>query len=109
MFRFNRGKPFTLLGQLTRHPQMRCLDSGRVVTTFQVETENGQYRVAALGEQAIVCSRQLGKGSVVCIEGVQHKTKKKRRDGSRSYTQTIVASSLIYLGVGTENGKNERF
>lgn len=109
MFRFNRGKPLTLLGQLTRHPKMRCLDSGRVVTTFQVETENGQYRVAALGEQAIVCSKQLGRGSVVCIEGVRHKSKRKRKDGSTGYSRTIVASSLIYLGVGAKNGKNKRF
>ena len=70
----------TIIGNLTKDPELRTTTSGKEVCSFDVavnrkKTQNNQdpgadyFRVSAWEERGRNCSRFLKKGSKVCIVG----------------------------------------
>ena len=70
----------TIIGNLTKDPEMRTTQSGKEVCSFTVavnrrKTQNNQdpgadyFKVSAWEEKGRVCNRYLNRGSKVCVVG----------------------------------------
>ena len=70
----------TIVGNLTKDPEMRYTPSGTAVTKFTVAVNRGKdkegndmgadfYRVVAWGNLAEICGQYLKKGKQVLVEG----------------------------------------
>jgi single-strand DNA-binding protein len=107
MFSLNRA---TILGNLTRDPELRQTPSGQSVTSFGVATNrswtgtDGQkqeqvefHNVVAWGKLAEICNQYLAKGRKVYVEGRLQTRDWEGQDGVRRYRTEIVAESVIIL------------
>lgn len=106
----------TLIGNLGRDPETRYLDSGAVVTSFSVGTneewkdKSGEkqsrcewHNCTAWGKLAEVCAEYLKKGSQVYIEG-SIRTEKYEKNGEDRYATKIVVREMQMLGGRREGG-----
>jgi single-strand DNA-binding protein len=117
MYSLNRA---TIIGNITRDPELRQIPSGQSVCTFSVATNrqwtgaDGQkqesvefHNVVAWAKLAEICSQYLSKGRKVYIEGRLQTRDWEGQDGVRRYRTEIVAENMILLdrppgsGVGT--------
>lgn len=124
MYSLNRA---TIIGNLTRDPEMRQTPSGQPVSNFAVATNrtwkgaDGQrqeasefHNVVAWGKLAEICSQYLEKGRKVYVEGRLQTRDWEGQDGVKRYRTEIVAENLIILdrkgGAGSSmpfgNGSN---
>jgi single-strand DNA-binding protein len=100
----------TIIGNLTRDPEMRQTTSGQNVCSFAVATnrtwknaqgekqESAEYHnVVAWGKLAEICSQYLGKGRKVYIDGRLQTRDWEGQDGVRRYRTEIVAENMIML------------
>jgi single-strand DNA-binding protein len=107
MYSLNRA---TILGNLTRDPELRQTPNGQNVCSFGVATNrawngaDGQrqeqtefHNVVAWGKLAEICGQYLTKGKKVYIEGRLQTRDWEGQDGVRRYRTEIVAENLIML------------
>lgn len=107
MFSLNRA---TILGNLTRDPEVRQTPSGQNVCTFSVATNrtwndatgNKQeasefHNVVSWGKLAEICGQYLTKGRKVYIEGRLQTRDWEGQDGIKRYRTEIVAENMILL------------
>lgn len=107
MYSLNRA---TLLGNLTRDPELRQIPSGQQVCTFGLATNrswtdaNGQkqeasefHNVVAWGKLAEICGQYLIKGKKVYIEGRLQTREWEGQDGIKRYRTEIVTENMIML------------
>lgn len=107
MYSLNRA---TLIGNLTREPEMRQTPSGQAVCSFSVATNrswtdnNGQkqdatefHNVVAWGRLADICGQYLTKGKKVYIEGRLQTRDWEGQDGVKRYRTEVVAENMIML------------
>lgn len=100
----------TLIGNLTRDPELRFTPSGTAVCTFSVatnrqwKTESGEmkdeaeyHRIVAWDKLGEICNQMLKKGKKVFVEGRLQTRKWQAQDGSEKSTTEIVISDMIYL------------
>ncbi len=100
----------TLIGNLTRDPEMRYTPQGTAVCTFSVatnrqwKTESGDtkedaefHRIVAWDKLAEICSQMLSKGKKVYVEGRLQTRKWEGQDGNTRYTTEIVISEMLLL------------
>jgi single-strand DNA-binding protein len=99
----------TLVGRLTRDPEVHETVGGkltnlRVVTTEYRKGEDGQrtdsaqyHSVIAFGRLAEICADYLSKGRLVFIEGKLRTREWEGRDGLHRYTTEVVADTLQML------------
>lgn len=89
-----------IIGRVGRDPESRTTNGGTSVCSFSVacsEKRNGEektewFRVKAFGKTADFCSRYLGKGCLVYVEG-KLETQKYTKDGvERSITELLADS-----------------
>lgn len=110
----------TLIGNLTRDPELRYTPQGTAVCTFTVatnrqwKTETGDtkddaefHRVVAWDKLAEICSQLLGKGKRVFVEGRIQTRKWEDRDGNTKYTTEIVISDMLLLDRGGESQSDD--
>jgi len=103
----------TLIGNLTRDPELRYTPSGTAVCTFSVatnrqwKTESGDtkdeaefHRIVAWDKLAEICSQLLGKGKKVFVEGRLQTRKWTGQDGQARTTTEIVITDMILLDRG---------
>lgn len=102
---FNRA---TIVGNVTRDPEIRSLPSGQNVANFGVATnrywtnqQSGEkqeavefHNIVAFGRLAEICSQYLKKGGLVLIEGRLQTRSWEGRDGVKRYRTEIVAQNL---------------
>jgi len=111
-----------LIGRLTRDPEMRYTQAGKPVATFglavdrpsfggqpgqQKEKEADFFNIVVWDKLAETCSRYLGKGRMVCIEGRLQNRSYTGNDGTEKKSTEIVASDMRMLDSGrnrTESG-----
>ncbi len=107
----------TLIGNLGTDPQIRHLESGAVVASFPVAT-NENYRdksgewqtitqwhdIVAWRRLAESAERNLKKGSLVYIEGKLTKRKWQDKEGNDRYTVEVVANVLKSLDKRESSG-----
>jgi single-strand DNA-binding protein len=117
MYSLNRA---TILGNLTRDPEMRTIASGQAVCNFGVATNRqwtdaaGQkqeaadfHNIVAWGKLAEICGQYLAKGKKVYIEGRLQTRQWEAQDGSKRQATEIVAENMIMLdraGAGAPSG-----
>jgi single-strand DNA-binding protein len=115
----------TILGNLTRDPELRQTTSGQQVCSFAVATnrtwknqqgekqETAEYHnIVAWGKLAEICSQYLGKGRKVYIDGRLQTRDWEGQDGVRKYRTEIVAENMIMLdrpGQGSGGGGSSTF
>ncbi len=100
----------TLIGNLTRDPELRFTPQGAAVCTFGVATnrqwttESGEkkedvefHRIVAWNKLAELCAQLLVKGRKVYVEGRLQTRSWNAQDGAQRTTTEIVISSMIIL------------
>lgn len=100
----------TLIGNLTRDPELRFTPQGAAVCTFGVATnrqwttESGEkkedvefHRIVAWNKLAELCAQLLAKGRKVYVEGRLQTRSWNAQDGAQRTTTEIVISSMIIL------------
>ncbi|MEK7213056.1 MAG: single-stranded DNA-binding protein [Patescibacteria group bacterium] len=104
----------TLIGRLTRDPELKSLPSGKSVATFAVATgrtwtdAQGQkqsqsefHNIVMWGKLAEIAHQYLRKGKQVFVEGRLQTRDWTGQDGVKKYRTEIVADSMIMLGSPT--------
>lgn len=113
----------TLIGNLTRDPELKYTPSGAAVVTFGLatnrswSTDSGEkkedvefHRVVAWNKLAEICSQLLAKGRKVFIEGRLQTREWQAEDGAKRNVTEIVASEMILLdSKGAPMGGGEDF
>jgi len=107
MYSLNRA---TVLGNLTRDPEVRQTASGQSVASFSVATNrswtgsDGQrqeqtefHNIVAWGKLAEICGQYLSKGKKAYVEGRLQTRDWEGQDGVRRYRTEIVTDNLIIL------------
>ena len=100
----------TLIGNLTRDPELRFTPQGAAVCTFGVATnrqwttESGEkkedvefHRIVAWNKLAELCAQLLTKGRKVYVEGRLQTKSWNAQDGAQRTTTEIVIFSMIIL------------
>jgi len=123
MFSLNR---VTILGNLTRDPEVKQIASGQTVCTFGVATNRSWtdqagvrqdkaefHNVVAWGKLAEICGQLLTKGKKVYVEGRLQTRDWEGQDGVKRYRTEIVAENAIILdragGVGGAGSAGSSF
>lgn len=100
----------SLIGNLTRDPELRYTPQGTAVCTFGVATnrqwttESGEkreeadfHRIVSWNKLAELCAQLLGKGRKVYVEGRLQTRNWTAQDGTQRTTTEIVISDMIIL------------
>lgn len=100
----------TLIGNLTRDPELRYTPQGTAVCTFglatnrQWTTDSGEkkedaefHRIVAWNKLAEICSQLLVKGRKVFVEGRLQTRSWTGQDGGQRQTTEIVINDMIIL------------
>jgi single-strand DNA-binding protein len=100
----------TLIGNLTRDPELRFTPQGTAVCTFglatnrQWTTESGEkkedvefHRIVAWNKLAELCAQLLTKGRKAYVEGRLQTRSWNAQDGAQRTTTEIVISTMIIL------------
>lgn len=109
----------TILGRLTRDPEMKSLTSGKTVTSFSLATSrvwtdaNGAkqkqseyHNIVMWGKLAETAGQYLKKASRLYVEGRIQTRDWAGKDGVKRYRTEIVADNMIMLdGKSTSAGE----
>ncbi len=100
----------TIIGNLTRDPEIRNTPNGVTVTTFTVATNfiwndpNGQrqekvefHNIVAWRKLGEICGQYLKKGAKVYVEGRLQTREWVGQDGIKRYRTEIIAENMIML------------
>ena len=107
----------TLIGNLTRDPELKYTPSGSAVCTFGLATNrewtdsSGQkqegaefHRIVAWGKLGEICSQLLAKGRKVFVEGRLQTRQWKTQDGSDKQITEIVIEEMMALDAPKNSG-----
>ena len=108
----------TIIGNLTRDPELRTTSQGIQVCTFTVavnrrqsrqNAENGQteadfFRVTAWRQLADICSKYLAKGRKVCVIGPVSVSTYTGNDGTARYSLEVTADDVEFLSSRSDAG-----
>jgi len=107
----------TLIGNLTRDPELRYTPQGTAVCTFSVatnrtwKTESGEqkenaefHRIVAWDKLGEICNQLLQRGSRVFVEGRLQTRKWEGQDGNERQTTELVINDMILLDRGKSGG-----
>ena len=100
----------TILGRLTRDPEVRTTPSGQSVASFSIATSRvwknaeGQkqeaveyHNIVAWGKLAEICGQYLNKGKKVYVEGRLQTRDWQGQDGVKKYRTEIITENMIML------------
>ena len=101
----------TIMGNLTRDPELRQTSTGRPVCSFGIATNrrwNDQagerqeqvefHDVVAWGKLAEFCEKFLNQGKQILVEGKLRTRSWQDREGNKKYTTEVHAQNIILLG-----------
>lgn len=110
----------TLIGNLTRDPELRYTPQGTAVCTLSVatnrqwKTDSGDtrddaefHRIVAWDKLAEICSQLLGKGKRVFVEGRLQTRRWQTKEGQDRTTTEIVISDMILLERAGERASSD--
>lgn len=110
----------TLIGNLTRDPELRYTPSGAAVCTIGLATnrswttESGEkkeetefHRVVAWNKLAELCSQLLTKGRKIYVEGRLRTNTWQTQDGAQRNTTEVVIEDMIILDSKRPVGEEE--
>lgn len=105
----------TIIGNLTRDPELRATQSGKSVCNFTVavnrrrgQNNNGQpeadfFRVNVWNQLGENCHRYLAKGRKVCVVGPVSASTYQASDGSTRVQLEVTAEDVEFLSSRTED------
>lgn len=104
----------TIIGHLTRDPELRTTTSGVNVCTFTVavnrrKTNNNQdpgadfFKVTAWRERGETCAKYLAKGRKVCVIGPVSVSTYTGNDGQMRCSLDVTADEVEFLSSRNEN------
>jgi len=109
----------TLIGNLTRDPELRYTPQGTAVCTFglatnrQWKTDNGEkkedaefHRIVAWTKLAEICGQLLKKGRKVFVEGRLQTRKWSGQDGVERQTTEVVITDMMLLDSKGSSGES---
>jgi len=112
----------TIMGNLTRDPELRQTSTGRPVCSFGIATNrrwNDQagerqeqvefHDVVAWGKLAEICEKILYKGRKAYVEGRLQTRSWEGQDGVKRNKTEIVADNVIAVGAPREGGPSSEF
>lgn len=98
----------TIVGNLTRDPELKTLESGQNICTFGLATnrvytdkdgnrqeETEFHNIVVFGKQAENCAKYLVKGQQALVDG-SLKTRSWENDGVKHYRTEIVAQTVQF-------------
>lgn len=101
----------TLIGNLTREPELKQTSGGKSVASFSLATNqvykstDGQkheqadfHSCVAWGKLADICAQYLTKGKKVYVDGRLQTREWEGQDGQKRYRTEIVLENMIMLG-----------
>jgi single-strand DNA-binding protein len=108
----------TLVGRLTRDPELRSTGSGMSVTSLRVaytqsrkngstgqwEEEAGYIDVTVFGNQADTVAKFLAKGRQIVVQGRLDFRQWQTNEGQQRSATQIIANQVQFIG-GQENGQ----
>ena len=100
-----------LVGRAGRDPEIRYLDSGRVVTSFSLAVnrpvKDGQtdwFDIEIWGKQAEIAGEYVKKGSLIGIEGkIRWDSWNSKDTGELNIKPLVIADSIRLLGSKKDN------
>ena len=113
----------TLIGRLTKDPELRYIPSGTAVCTFSLAVDKGLSRekkqemesknqptadfinIVVWGKIGENCANYLAKGRLVGVQGRIQTGSYEAKDGTKRYTTDVVASSVDFLERGDNTSK----
>ena len=107
----------TIIGNLTRDPELRTTTTGKSVCSFTVavnrrrkvegQPEADFFKVSAWNERADVCSKYLAKGRKVCVIGPVSVHTYNAQDGTTRAEMEVQADEVEFLSSKDENAQNK--
>lgn len=105
----------TIIGRLTKDPELRTTNSGTAVASFTVacdrdfknangETETDFVPIICWKGLAEICDKYLSKGSLAAIDGRLQIRNYEANDGSRRSIAEIVANNVQFLNTKKKDG-----
>ncbi|MEG0919321.1 MAG: single-stranded DNA-binding protein [Anaerovoracaceae bacterium] len=99
----------TLIGRLTRDPEVRYTESQMAIARFSIAIDRGKDRngesrgadfpnIVVFGKQAENCERFLQKGRQVGVQGRIQTGSYVNKDGNKVYTTEVIADRVEFLG-----------
>lgn len=103
----------SLVGRLTRDPEVRYTSSQMAVARFSIAIDRGKDKdgndrgtdypnVVVFGKQGESCGDWLKKGSQVAITGRIQTGSYTKQDGTKVYTTDVVADRVEFIGSKSE-------
>ena len=98
----------TILGRLTKDPEVRYVTSGKVVTSFTLAVDrpflnqDGKREadfipVVVWGKAAELCGNSLAKGHRILVEGRLQIRSYDGNDGNRHWVTEVIANSVEFI------------
>ena len=94
----------SLVGRLTKDPEVRRTNTGKAVTSFSVacdrntkEKQTDFFNVVAWGNTAEFVGKYINKGRLVAVDGRLQTRSYQNRDGNNVYVVEIVANNVYGL------------
>ena len=112
-----------LVGNLTRDPELRHLQSGTAVCKLRIAVNTRQkdgatqqwvdkpnyFDVTVWGNQGESCAQYLSKGRPVAVDGRLDWREWDAQDGTKRQAVEIIADSVQFLGSGRAEGGEGQF
>lgn len=109
----------TILGNLTRDPDLRKTQGGKSVVSFSVATNREWYdkesqekkeavdyhNVVFWGKPAELIDQYSQKGSKILVKGRLQTRSYEDKEGNKKYVTEIIGSDFVFLGGGREESK----
>ncbi|MCL4473773.1 MAG: single-stranded DNA-binding protein [Actinobacteria bacterium] len=109
----------TLVGNLTRDPELRTTPNGKSVCTLglavneRYKNESGEwiekpnfFDIVVWGAQAESCSQYLAKGRQVAVDGRLSFRSWEAQDGSKRSKVEVIANTVQFLGTRQDAGSS---
>ena len=110
-----------IIGRLARDPEIRYTQNGSAIANMTVATDESftgsdgnkverteWHRVTVFGKAAENCGNDLGKGSLVHVEGSLQTRKWQDQNGQDRYTTEIKAQRVQFLDRRDQDGGQKR-
>ena len=99
----------TMLGRLTKDPELRYTQQGNPVCTFSIANNQGPdqvsfFDIVVWNKQAENCSQYLSKGKLIAITGKLNQRRWQDQNGQARSKIEIVASVVQFLSTGNSTG-----
>ena len=107
----------TIVGRLTKDPELKYLNTGTAVCTFDVAVDRGRkdkngnnevdfFRVETFGKTAEACANYTGKGCWIAVNGSSISDKYQDKNGNNRVSWKIRAGEIKFITYRDDNNQS---